>query len=74
MEIMLCPYRKRIVSEVPTFGKDDRGITQSEEMFAECQGDICPLYNPMMVIPCVRANKERNEAYIKMEALNGKAE
>ena len=71
MERMLCPYRKLIVSEVPTFEKEIKGITQSEEMFAECQGEICPLYNPTMVIPCVRANKERNEAYLKIRANEG---
>ena len=69
--VMVCPYRKRIVSEIPKFEKEIKGTTQSEEMFAECQGEICPLYNPTMVIPCVRATKERNEAYIKIRENEG---
>lgn len=61
---MLCPYRKRIVSELPTFEKEIKGITQSEEMFAECSGDACPLFNAKMYPPCMRAVAERNKAYI----------
>lgn len=57
---MVCPYRKVITRG--DFKTDSTIVT--EETFATCQGEACPLYNPTMIVPCVRANKERNEAYI----------
>ena len=56
---MLCPYRKTLTN----YTNEDK-ITQSEEQFAQCSGDNCPLFNAKMVPPCMRAVAERNKAYI----------
>lgn len=66
--VMVCPYRKEITSDIPRF-KDGNGM-QSIEQFPQCQGDICPLYNPHLPKPCSRAMKERNEAYMLIKAEN----
>lgn len=59
MSVMLCPYRKTLTNYT-----NENKITQSEEQFAQCSGDNCPLFNVKMYPPCMRAVAERNKAYI----------
>lgn len=52
---MFCPYRKIITSYEKI---------ASEETYAACQGEACPLYDPKLIKKCWRVQKEVNEAYV----------
>ena len=61
---MLCPYRKAVYAK--QYAKEEHekySGTQTSEIYAECQGGICPLYAPKLQCGCWRVQKEINEAY-----------
>ena len=64
---MRCPYRKIYTKDALRFGES---AVQDLEEFPECHGESCPLYDARLVITCLRATRERNDAYIMLEARN----
>ena len=58
---MKCPYRKSYQKGQFQLGK---GYIQDMEIYADCHGEDCPLYNIKLTPPCMRAVSERNRAYI----------
>lgn len=51
-----CPYRKSI----STYTHEE--MTDTSEMFEECHGPSCALYDERFLKNCVRAAKETKEA------------